>query len=278
MTQTILTPLNADGDPVLLQRRHGAVLVLVNHDPKTRNALSPAFQSAAMAALDEAEADPSVGAIVLTGAGGFFCAGGNLNRLASQREMPPQARRERLEVLHGFVRRLRDVGKPVIAAVEGGAAGAGFSLALACDLMVASREAFFALAYVKVGLSPDGGITSFLAEHCSRQLLTELCLTGDRLTAERLAALGAVNRLVEPGRAEAEAIAWGEQLAQGPARAMARIKALCRAAHGAPLDDQLEREARSMVESQGDAEAAEGIRAFFDKRRPDFTALRTAGG
>ncbi|MBQ1766769.1 MAG: enoyl-CoA hydratase [Aquincola sp.] len=262
---------------VLLQRREGAVLVLVNNNPAARNALSAEFYTAATHALADADADPTVGAIVLTGAGGFFCAGGNLNQLATRREMAPEDRRERLELLHTFVRRLRDTAKPVIAAVEGGAAGAGMSLALACDLLVSSREAFFGVSYIKVGLTPDGGITSFLAEFVSRQVLTELCLTGDRITAERLNALGAVNRLVEPGSAEAEAIALGQRIAEGPDRATARIKALCRGAHMRSLDEQLELEARAMVQSQGDDEAAEGIGAFLQKRRADFTALRRRG-
>lgn len=260
--------------PALLTRREGAVLVLVNNNPAQRNALSAEFYQAATEALAEAEADPAIGAIVLTGAGNFFCAGGNLNQLIERRAMAPAERRERLELLHGFVRRLRDIGKPVIAAVEGGAAGAGLSVALACDLLVSSRSAFFSATYIKVGLTPDGGLTSFLAEFCSRQLLTELCLTGERITAERLHALGAVNRLVDAGSAEAEAIALAAQLAQGPARASARIKALCRGAHARPLDAQLELEARYMVESQGDDEAQEGIGAFLDKRQADFGALR----
>lgn len=258
----------------LLTRREGAVLVLVNNNPAARNALSAEFYQAATQALADAEADPTIGAVVLTGAGKFFCAGGNLNQLIARRDMAPAERRARLELLHGFVRRLRDSSKPVIAAVEGGAAGAGLSVALACDLLVSARDAFFSATYIKVGLTPDGGLTSFLAEFVSRQLLTELCLTGERVTAERLHALGAVNRLVDAGQAEAAAIALGAQLAEGPARASARIKALCRGAHARTLDEQLELEAASMVESQGDDKAQEGIGAFLGKRQADFTALR----
>ena len=260
--------------PALLTRREGAVLVLVNNNPGQRNALSAEFYQAATQALAAAEADPHICAIVLTGAGNFFCAGGNLNQLIERRAMAPAERRERLELLHGFVRRLRDCGKPVVAAVEGGAAGAGLSVALACDLLVSSRSAFFSASYIKVGLTPDGGLTAFLAEFCSRQLLTELCLTGDRVSAERLQALGAINRLVDAGQAEAEALALASQIARGPARARARIKALCRAAHAHPLDQQLDLEASHMVDSQGDDEAQEGIGAFLEKRQADFSKLR----
>lgn len=261
------------GDAILT-RSEGAVLVLVINNPSRRNVLTEDFYAGATKALVNAQADPEVGAIVLTGADGFFCAGGDLNQLAMRREMVPAKRRERLELLHDLIRTIRDSGKPVVAAVEGGAAGAGVSLALACDLLVSDRNAFFSVSYVKVGLTPDGGVTFFLSEFVSRQILTELCLTGDRITAERLQALGAVNRLVETGHAETVAIALAARLAQGPARTNARIKALCRQAHAVTLDVQLDLEACSMVESQDDDEAAEGIDAFLTKRPADFAILR----
>ena len=141
----------------LLQRREGAVLVLSNNNPAARNALSPAFYAALTEALAQAEADATVGAIVLTGEGGHFCAGGDLRQLAKRRELPIEERRAKLEGLHDLTRAVRDCRKPVIAAVEGAAAGAGLALALACDMLVAARNAVFSVAYVKVGLTPDGG-------------------------------------------------------------------------------------------------------------------------
>ncbi|WP_347656019.1 enoyl-CoA hydratase family protein, partial [Comamonas thiooxydans] len=189
---------------VLLTRREAAVLVLSNNNPAARNALSPAFYAAVTTALAEAAADASVGAVVLTGEGGPFCAGGDLRQLARRRELPVEQRREKLEGLHDLIRAVRDCPKPVIAAVEGAAAGAGLSLALACDMLVAARDSLFSVAYVKVGLTPDGGATAFLAEFVSRQVLTELCLTGERISGERMHALGPVNRLAEPGQALAD--------------------------------------------------------------------------
>ena len=124
----------------LLQRREGAVLVLSNNNPAARNALSPAFYAALTEALAQAEADPTVGAIVLTGEGGHFCAGGDLRQLAKRRELPVEERRAKLEGLHDLIRTVRDCRKPVIAAVEGAAAGAGLSLALACDMLVAEES------------------------------------------------------------------------------------------------------------------------------------------
>lgn len=258
----------------VLSRQEGAVRILINNNPATRNALTPGLYAELPIALAAAQADPEVGIIVLTGAGDFFCSGGDLNQLATRRELSPEQRREKLECLHTLIRAIRNCGKPVIAAVEGGAAGAGLSIALACDMLVAARDAFFSVAYVKVGLTPDGGATAFLAEFVSRQILTELCLTGDRITGERLHGMGAVNRLTDQGAALSEAVALAARLATGPAHANARIKTLCRHAYGADLEAQMELEAQLMVESQGDDEATEGIGAFLAKRAADFVALR----
>ncbi|HEY0202045.1 MAG TPA: enoyl-CoA hydratase [Burkholderiaceae bacterium] len=260
--------------PPLLARSQGPVRVLAIHNPGKRNAIAPGLYEALQAQLQQAAADTATAAVVLTGADGYFCAGGDLHQLATRRELPAMERREKLEGLHGLVRAMRDFPKPLVAAVEGGAAGAGFSLALACDLLVAARDAVFSVAYVKVGLTPDGGITALLAQNLPRQLLTELCLTGERTGAERLHALGVVNILCAPGEADAQAIALAGRLAAGPQRAMARIKALCRAAPENTLNTQLDLEAESMVAAQADAEAAEGIGAFLDKRAADFSRLR----
>jgi enoyl-CoA hydratase/carnithine racemase len=264
----------------LLVRTEGAVRILVNSNPAARNALTPALYDALPAALLDAAADPDIGAIVLVGDGGFFCAGGDLRQLATRRDLPPEQRRAKIERLHDLIRAIRACPKPVIAAVEGGAAGAGISLALACDMLVAARDAFFSVTYVKVGLSPDGGATALLGQFLSRQVMTELCLSGERITATRLHELGAVNRLAERGQAlpEALALALAAAISNGPANATARIKLLCQNAGQGSFDEQLDLEARLMVDSQGDDEAAEGIRAFFEKRAPDFVTLRRHAG
>jgi enoyl-CoA hydratase/carnithine racemase len=260
----------------LLIRREAGVLILSNNNVAARNALSPEFYAAVTTALQQAAADSSVGAIILTGEGGHFCAGGDLRQLAKRRELPEAERREKLEGLHDLIRAVRDCPKPVIAAVEGAAAGAGLSLALACDMLVAAKNSMFSVAYIKVGLTPDGGATAFLAEFVSRQVLTELCLTGERLSGERLHALGAVNRLAEPGQAVDVARALAQQIAKGPELATARIKQLCSGAVHNTLAQQLELEAQYMVQSQMTEESREGIGAFLDKRAADFCKLRSA--
>ena len=255
---------------VLVTRREGAVLVVSNNNVAARNALSVAFYEHLQHALREAATDPSVRAIVLTGEGGHFCSGGDLRQLVKRRELTVEERRDRLEVLHDVIRALRDCPKPVIAAVEGAAAGAGLSLAMACDMLVAAKDAVFSVAYVKVGLTPDGGATAFLSEFVSRQVLTELCLTGVPLSGERLHALGAVNRLVESGQALTHAMALATEVAKGPQQAMGRIKHLCRMAMRNSLEDQLNLEAQFMVEAMGSAESLDGIHAFLEKRPPNY--------
>ncbi|RMX17534.1 enoyl-CoA hydratase [Vandammella animalimorsus] len=260
----------------LLRQRHGAVLLLSNNNVAARNALTPGFYLGLVQALREAAEDCTVGAVVLTGEGGHFCAGGDLRQLAQRHAMAPQQRREELERLNILVRAIADCSKPVIAAVEGAAAGAGLSLALACDMLVAAEDAVFSVAYVKVGLSPDGGATHFLAQFLSRQRMTQLCLTGERISGAQMHALGAVNALTPPGQARAQALELAEQIALGPMQAMADIKALCRMAASQPLAQQLEEEAQRMVQAQGRDEAREGIGAFLEKRNPDFVRLRQA--
>lgn len=264
-------------NPPVLARREGAVLVLSNNNVAARNALSPEFYAAVTAALREAAADPAIGAVVLTGEGGHFCAGGDVRQLAKRRELSAEQRRAKVEDLHDLIRSLRDFPKPIVAAVEGAAAGAGFAIALACDMLVAAKTAVFSVAYVRIGLTPDAGATSFLAEFVSRQVLTELCLTGERISGERLHALGPVNRLVEHGEALAAAVALASQVAGGPERAMSRIKTLCRQAPRNTLEQQLELEAQHMVQSQESEESREGIAAFLEKRPADYAKLRAAG-
>jgi len=263
MTAALASPLDV--------ARRGRVLVLTINNPEARNALHPDVYDNGAAALREASDDPGLGAVVLTGAGGMFSAGGNLNRLRANREQPREVQRASVELLHGFVRAIRSADVPVIAAVEGMAAGAGFSLALACDLLVSAEDARFIMAYIKVGLDPDGGATAFLARGVPPQLAAELVFTGAPVDARRLHDLGVVNRLTPKGEALGTALAWADELASGPPAALARAKRLIEAAPVNGLDAQLDLEAEAMTDAVHHAEAGEGIEAFLAKRKPDFT-------
>lgn len=257
----------------LIVEKRGPVLWLINNNPGARNALTIPYTTGIAGALRQAAEDPGVAAVVLVGAEGFFCAGGDLNILIKRREMEVPDRIAGINVLHDAIRAIRDCPKPVIACVEGGAAGAGASFALACDLIVSARDAYFAVSYLRVGLTPDGGSTAFLPEGLPRQMVNEILMFGDKLSAERLHAMGVINRLTEPGATEAEAQALGERLfAVGP-EALAAAKRLVLSAVG-DVGAQLDREAEEMAEAQGRAEAAEGISAFLEKRKADFTRFR----
>lgn len=259
---------------LLLSSREGAVLVLSHNNAASRNSLSAEFYDALTQALNTAADDDTIGAVVLTGEGGHFCSGGNMQQLMTRRDLSLEDRYAKVGALHDLIRLIRDLPKPVIAAVEGAAAGAGLSLALSCDMLVAAKSSFFSVAYVKIGLTPDGGATAFLAELVSRQILTELCLTGERISGERMQQLGAVNRLTEAGDALAQAISLAHQVAAGPQQSMAAIKALCRQAPTNSLDAQLDLEAQYMVQAYVSEESREGISAFLEKRSADFSKLR----
>lgn len=253
--------------------RNGAVMTLINNDPATRNSLVEEFYLGANEALRQAEADPTIRAVVLTGAGGFFCSGGNIPSLKSRMGGDPDTRRKNVEKLHNLIRTIRGSRLPIIAAVEGGAAGAGASLAAACDLIVSARDAYMSIAYVKIGLTPDGGATVFFGRALPRHFVQEMVWTGDRVPAERLHEFGLINRLVDKGEAVKAAEAWAAEIAKGPAAAIARGKRLVNSATTASMEDQLDMEADGIADALGGPEAAEGLTAFLDKRAPDFTKV-----
>jgi len=250
--------------------RRDATLILTISNPGARNALHPDMYAAAIETLSTAERDESIRAVVLTGADNFFCAGGNLNRLLENRAKEKSAQAESIDNLHGWIEALRDCPKPVIAAVDGAAAGAGFSLALACDLIVAGASAKFVMAYVKVGLTPDGGGSWFLAQALPRQLATEILIEGKPVEAPRLHQLGVVNKVVADGTALDAALDWADQLAALSPNAVERIKALTQEAQHNSLAQHFESEKQNFVESLHHRDALEGISAFLEKRKPDY--------
>jgi len=248
----------------------GDRLVVVNMNASRRGALTPEFYETVMAAMAQA-AEPRIRAVIITAEGGFFCAGGDLNVLISRRDLPEMERREKVDMLHDMIRAIRGCKVPVIAAVEGGAAGAGASLALACDFIVADEGTNFTASYVKAGLVPDGGLTSALSRLLPRALAMEMCLLARPVSAARMAALGAITAAVPAGTADAEAMALADALAKGPREALGVTRQMVAEAYEATEAAQLDRERDAMAAAQGGAEAAEGIAAFLEKRKPDFT-------
>ncbi len=254
----------------LLASRHDATLILTLSNPGVKNALHPDMYAAGIEALSTAERDHAIRAVVLTGADQFFCAGGNLNRLLANRAQDPSVQADSINQLHSWIEAIRDCPKPVIAAVEGAAAGAGFSLALACDLIVSAHSAKFVMAYIQVGLTPDGGASWFLSQALPRQLATEVLIEGKALAATRLHQAGVINRVVADGSALSSALALADEIAAHSPHAVENIKSLLREAAGNTLQQQLQAEKSSFVTSLHHHDAHEGIMAFLEKRKPVY--------
>jgi enoyl-CoA hydratase/carnithine racemase len=220
--------------------------------------------------LSTASHSDEVRAIVLRGADHFFCAGGNLNRLQANRQLDPSVQHESIELLGTWVEALVACPKPVIASVEGAAAGAGLALALACDMVVAAENTKFAAAYVKTALSPDGGGSWFASRLLPKNVAFEIMMLGDVLSAQRLHQLGVVNHVTPAGESDAAAIALAERFAAGPQGAQMRIKRLLTAAPTNDLATHLVQERESFVDSLFSADCGEGIDAFLNKRAAKF--------
>jgi enoyl-CoA hydratase/carnithine racemase len=241
-------------------------MVLTLSNPGHRNALGPEMYAAGVEALSVAETNPDIRSVVITGEGALFCAGGDLQRLQANRQQPPSVQTESIEGLHNWIETIRTFPKPVIAAIEGAAAGAGFSLALACDFIVAASDAVFVMAYSNVALSPDGGASWSLARALPRPLVSELLMCGERLNASRLHELGLVNRVTDSGSALLEALTLAERLNQRAPNVLASIKELINEAPDHSLNQQLALERDHFVRNLHHANAGIGIAAFLSKQ------------
>jgi enoyl-CoA hydratase/carnithine racemase len=249
---------------------HGQSLILTLSDPAMRNALGPDIYAAGIEALNVAETNPEIRSVIITGEGSHFCAGGNLQRLQGNREKPREAQAQSIEGLHSWMEAIRTFPKPVIAAVEGAAAGAGFSLALMCDMIVAARDSIFVMAYSSIALSPDGGGSWSLSQSLPRQLASELLLLGERIGAERLHALGMVNRISEPGHALTDALQLADRINARAPNAMSSIKELINDAGTHNLTTHLAQERDHFVTNLHHANAGIGIAAFLNKEKPVY--------
>lgn len=261
-----MTPMTTE----LHTAHHDNALVLTLHGPSTRNSLSEPLIVAATEAIVAAQDDASVRSLVLTGADGHFCAGGNLAGLMARRASGPDAQRRMLDLLHGWVRAMRASSKPIIAAVEGAAAGAGLSLALACDLVVAAEDARFMLSYGRLGLSPDAGATWQLGNAVPRALLNQWTMLAEPITAGQLHGHGLVNEVCVPGTALRSALALAARLQAMAPNALASAKALIAAAPQHALGDQLDAEREHFIANLFHDNAAEGLAAFIEKRPATF--------
>ncbi|GAA6141141.1 oxepin-CoA hydrolase, alternative type [Hydrogenophaga sp. 5NK40-0174] len=254
----------------LKSHSEGQTMVLTISNPDHRNALGPEMYAAGVEALNAAESNPDVRSVVICGDGAHFCAGGNLQRLLGNRDKGRDVQAASIDGLHSWIETIRSSSKPVIAAVEGACAGAGFSLALTCDLIVAARNAVFVMAYSNVGLSPDGGATWSIPHLLPRATAMRLLLLGDRCSSDELERLGVVSAVCDPGEAVASALGMAERVNGRAPNTLASIKELVNDAPATPLHAHLNNERDHFVRNLFHDNGGEGISAFLEKRTPRY--------
>jgi 2-(1,2-epoxy-1,2-dihydrophenyl)acetyl-CoA isomerase len=261
--------------PSVIAERHEGVFEITLNRPEILNAVNRETIAELATAVAEAAEDRAARVVVLQGAGSHFCAGGDIGMFAELMRMAPTERQKALyrivDTLHPLLIRMRHMPKPVLAAVQGAAAGFGLSLVLAADLALAAEDAIFTSGYIHLGTSPDGGMTATLSRVVGLKQAAELMLLGDRFDARRALELGLVNRVVPAAALAAEAAALAARLAAGPSYAYGRTKALLQATLGDGFDAQLRRETESFAACAATEDFAEGVRAFLAKRKPAFT-------
>ena len=257
------------GYATLIVERTDAIITIVLNRPEARNALDLAMRREVLGALDEIEADPSARVVILTGAGGHFCAGGDVKTM--QKPHTAAEGRGRVESLNRMVLRLVNFPLPTIAMVDGYAVGAGANLALCCDLIVASERAKFGELFCKIGLAADGGGTWLLPRVVGLARAKELIFTGDIVDAAEAARLGLVNRVVPAADLETTTRALARKIAAGPPLALRLDKQMLNRAASTDLASALEMEAFSQALAIVSEDHREGVNAFFDKRPPRFS-------
>jgi len=238
--------------------------------PEFLNALNLELARELMNAAMECEGNRDVRAVVLTGAGSAFCAGGDLKSFAAQGERLPAYLQEVATYLHAAVSYLTRMPVPVIAAVQGSAAGAGMSLACACDLVCAGESACFNAAYTRIGLTPDGSLTYFLSRSVGMKRALELTLLNRTLSAEEAYHWGIVTSIAPDGSVQAQAEALAHRLVMGPTLALGATKRLLHQGWNASLETQMMDESQAISMMAGSADGQEGITAFLEKRPAHF--------
>ena len=265
------SPAELASEPVLLESTENGIARLVMNRPDKLNSLNNELATALNQAFDRIGKDESVRVVILTGAGRAFCAGGDLGVIGKGREARDHRQLEPiLRAGMGAVLRMRMIPQPVIAAVNGAAAGAGMNVALAADIRIAAEEAVFGQNFSKVGLFPDYGGTFFLPQLVGPSKAAELFYTGDMFDAKTAAILGLVNRVVPGERLEAEVKAFATRLAAGPPIATRAVKQTLFGNEKEALSKALEAEVQHQMRCFASEDCLEGIHAFFEKRAPKF--------
>jgi 2-(1,2-epoxy-1,2-dihydrophenyl)acetyl-CoA isomerase len=258
---------------VLTEVKDGIGSIVFNR-PEALNALSPEMTDGLIEATARFERDPAVRCVVLRGAGDHFMAGGDIKGFRKSLSEDRAGHVARLEMrvvkVHQAIYHLRRMPKPVLASVQGAAAGFGLSMILASDLAIAADDAFFTLAYRHIGLSADGGATYFLPRIVGERRALEIALLGERFTAERALELGILNWLVPRASLAEETAVLARKLADGPTVALGKAKQLIRSSLDNSWDEQSHREAEGLAAAAATEDHLEGVAAFLEKRKPVF--------
>lgn len=260
-------------DELLCSLRDRVAVITLNR-PQARNSLSDNLTPALRTMIKERGEDPNVGAIIITGAGTAFCAGGDVKGMGANSKKQTWSFDEKVEDLQDRQRRLTgalmSVRKPTIAALPGAAAGAGLSLALACDIRIAAESAFVSTGYMRVGLSGDYGIAWMLTRLVGTSRARELMFLSEKIDAKRCETIGLVNRVVPDDKLQEEAFAMAKKMAEGPSIALRYMKNNLDEALAFDFNTALDHEAERLVRAAATADHKEAVQAFIEKRKPNF--------
>ena len=259
------------GSDDLLCRIDERVAIVTLNRPEARNALTWEMKAALVEWIPRLGADPDVGCVLLTGAGGAFCSGGDTKGMAREGKPPsPEERKRILRWEHSLPEAIHRLEKPVVAALAGAAAGAGLSIALACDLRIMAESAFVTTSYARLGLSGDYGGSWFMTQLVGTAKARELYFTGERVAAAECARIGLVNRVVPDTDLEKEALALAKRIATGPPIALRYMKDNLNRALTTDLSAILDIECERMVQGAQTDDYLEAVKAFQEKRTPEF--------
>lgn len=258
-------------EQILVKEENGIVTITLNR-PEKMNAFYGHMRRDFAEVLERVGGDGDVRVVVITGAGRGFCAGGDINNML---ELVERRDAYEFERLLGSARRvlttIRQMNKPVVAAINGPAAGAGCNVALACDIRIASSNATFTQSFAKVGLHPDWGGTYFLPRIVPANIACEMFFLGDSIDAEKAFQLGLINRVVAPEELETETTKLAQRLAAAPPIAVAAAKRAVYMSDQETLEAMLQYELESQLECFHSEDFREGLKAFIEKRKPKFT-------